>query len=1237
MASGDPAKAETQGQSTLPTLLALTPKYEEGSHRVYVDAIEGGLKGPESGDVKNIALTGGYGVGKSSVLQKVAENHKDKVVQVSLSTLGFEGDPNGTGEESRTNQIQKEIVKQLLYQEEPAKMPGSRFRRIGRFKKSRALGIAALLGIVLVAVFYLSGWTAQLAALFPAIDLGLWDYVVLWGLFTLGGFATLALLHNRFQIRQVKVADADISLAEDASSYFDQYLDEIVYFFDVTERDIVIFEDIDRFGDAHIFETLRALNTLLNGAGQLKKRRIRFIYAIKDSIFVQIGKLASQEEDEDDEEQAEPTSDLVVADAERANRTKFFDLVVPVVPFITHRNARNLMDDVLRGINGTISSELIDLAARHVTDMRLIKNVRNEFIIFKDKVFQTDDGGELALSDDGLFAMMLYKSTHLADFEGIKTGRSKLDDLYEAHGQIVSTAISALNQEARTVRNQLTHLTTVDTRSQKLADELAAYADRIGRHLGMSGATTVNVSFGGQPQSVDDLRAPAFWRAFADGTGQIDVSFVRSGAQRAQISISRDDAAAEFGDDLTSAAHWDAANRAPLQERLTQITQERTALEHSDMAFLIEHDDYVDEGGKTFRELTESLESDLARQLVAAGYIGRDFTLYTSSYYSSRISTRAQNFLMHSVDRGVMDANYRLEPADVAAIIQDRGDTVLREHGMYNISVVDYLLAPKVDDEEPNVLEERSRQGTVLVRSLIASGDDEMAFFDAYFLAGGQRDALVRKLAERWPGVFNLVISRSDVDEDERIALFNSALESMSDGVRYQVGGKEFRPFVEQNFAKIPVLTSKSTSADSANRVAAKLAEADVRLTSLKPLGKESRRAVVEVDAYEINRENLILANGNEALALDELRSSNKAVYKYALSDLGAYLLALDEKSKKSLAIAGTTDLAAMVVDLVDADLDRLDEILGRAARGAAVESLSTVPAGAWPALADHQDFPVDLANVTAYISTIGEIDEHLAGALIDAKSIVVPEESDQDALIELAGQLLSASDTIPDPATRVALVVSLGLDNWLPLTSVRPEKGKLVGLLIEHEVIDDDVDSFALALAQDWATREFAISKSEKFATYVTTTELPSLNVASLMGSALIADEVKDLVLTRADEFIPTDDRTALTGLAEYAVRKGTKLPVPLVARMASAGVGVAIMVRLLGSVAAQVDASQLSSILTSFGGEYAAASTRNGKRPKLPNTAADMAIVQRLEDVGLANSHSVSGSKIKVNMKQG
>jgi hypothetical protein len=213
---------------------------------------------------------------------------------------------------------------------------------------------------------------------------------------------------------------------------------------------------------------------------------------------------------------------------------------------------------------------------------------------------------------------------------------------------------------------------------------------------------------------------------------------------------------------------------------------------------------------------------------------------------------------------------------------------------------------------------------------------------------------------------------------------------------------------------------------------------------------------------------------------------------------------------------------------------------------------------------------------------------------------------------------------------------VSLALEDWLPLTAVPAEKGKLIGLLIERKVIDDDAESFALALAQDWSTREFAISKSREFATYVTTTELPILNVAPLMASLLISDAVKDVVLERADEFVAVDDRTALTGLAEYAVKKVVKLPVQLVMRMASVGVEDTLVVQLLKPVLSQLDASQLSGILTSLGGEYATASARNGKRPKLPNTPADLAIVLRLEAVELAKSHSVSESKITVNMKR-
>jgi len=63
--------------------------------------------------------------------------------------------------------------------------------------------------------------------------------------------------------------------------------------------------------------------------------------------------------------------------------------MIPVVPFITHQSARNLTTQLLRNVRHSIDPELIDLASRFVPDMRLLKNVRNEFLVFRDRIFSS--------------------------------------------------------------------------------------------------------------------------------------------------------------------------------------------------------------------------------------------------------------------------------------------------------------------------------------------------------------------------------------------------------------------------------------------------------------------------------------------------------------------------------------------------------------------------------------------------------------------------------------------------------------------------------------------------------------------------------------------------------------------------------------------------------------------------------------------------------------------------------
>jgi hypothetical protein len=1164
----------------------------------------------------------------------------DNVVPISLSSLGIEGErevrdgtarayPENDPEPSKTNLIQKEIVKQLLYREKPVKMPGSRFRRIERFQKRRSIWLAAIVGVLLTLIFYLAGWTAKLEALTNPAESAAWVYLVLFASFALAAFAALALFHNRLEIRQLKVADADISLSSGASPPFDEYLDEIVYFFDVTKRDIVIFEDIDRFNDPHIFETLRALNTLLNGAGQIQARRIRFIYAIKDSIFAELGKSGDGVE--------ASQSDLAAEEVERANRTKFFDLVIPVVPFITHWNARNLMDEVLTDLGTNIKPDLIDLTARHVTDMRLIKNVRNEFLIFREKVMKSDDGQSLDLDDSALFAMMLYKSTHLDDFEKIKTGASELDTLYGQFSRIVELTRQRLTAEAQQVRSQIANLDTANTRGREFGDGLLAYSARIRRHLGVADLAVTTVSLGGQERTDGELHAAAFWREFAGSDGELQVGFTDRGTQRGVFTIVRSDALEILGEALSSPESWDEASRLPLQNRLVEIDKARDEVLHSDMDFLLERDEYTGEDGKSFREQVRNLGSRLAQDLVAGGFLGRDFKLYTSTYYSSRVSTRAQNFLMHNVARKAMDIHFALEAADVDAIIKDQGDSVLREHGMYNVSVFDYLLAPHAVGEPDDVLAERDRRASLLVRELTTYGADEAQILDAYLESGTQRDSLVRSLAQRWGQIFDFLMKQTELDADVWQPLFNLALGALGDRVAYSVENNGVREYMEEHYTKLDVLTDPDTSELVADRIVKLLVAAGAKIPSLVELGTNVRRAAIASGAYLISRPNLEVVVGGAGIALDQLRSRSEVDYRYVLSNLDAYLIALHAGAPDALAVSAPDALASAVADIAGVRLDLLPAVLDGAVAGAGITNLASVPPSAWQALADRSQFPSTFSNITAYIAAIGEIDAHLGARLLEARAIVTPEETTESDRMALAGQVLSAQPVIPDPAIRVALLKSIDLQGHLPLGLVPGEKGALIGLLIESAEIPDDTQSFALALSQDWSTREIAIRKSKEFVRFMTPTEVPVNDVAHLMVSH-VPDAVKDVVLARADEFVPTGDRAALTALANHALRrkKPETLTITLVTRMAVSGVASDLTVRLLEPLLASIAEAQLVAILAGLGGSYADVSARNGKRKKLPNSPADLALVNRLESLGIVSTQKVDGKSIKVNMKK-
>ena len=432
----NPPAQEKQNPNASSELIVLSPHYDEKHHGLYVEKLEQAVLNPK---VRNIALTGGYGAGKSSVIQGLIERihsskefNKTRPIVISLPTIQVADESDFKND--RTDRIQRDIVKQLLYRSNPRKMRGSQYRRITHVTAPQRVITCFIVAAFLTFTFWLLAkpdwhWHWSQGG-------SLWGYwqpimvqAILWGLM----FYTDWIWVDKPTIKGLELGPTKLELEKNSSgsSYFDQCLNEIIYYFEVSGVNFVIFEDLDRFDDPYIFDALHELNELINiSLGQerfteQKNPPVKFLYATRDSIFEHKTKGIIENAD------ARYTHRLEIE-----NRTKFFDVIVPIIPFSTSRNAyeylKQLIDSSAFPI--AIDRKLLEIVGSAISDYRLLANIVSEFQIFTERI-STSWGGnkevEEFLKDHAnyLFAFIVYKNTHLTDYEKIQTGESNIDKI----------------------------------------------------------------------------------------------------------------------------------------------------------------------------------------------------------------------------------------------------------------------------------------------------------------------------------------------------------------------------------------------------------------------------------------------------------------------------------------------------------------------------------------------------------------------------------------------------------------------------------------------------------------------------------------------------------------------------------------------------------------------------------------------------------------------------------------
>lgn len=1162
-------------ESEIPELKPLYPQYDESSHSPYVKRLEKALQGEDT-KIHNIALSGVYGSGKSSILEKVVKDLEEErphtTRTISLAPLAAQlkeqddkkndsvsdkdkstskqpsgATPKSSNNSSITNLIQKEIIKQLLYGTDPEKIPASHFHKMNEIGLGKQILSSLAFGMLLLFILNIYQWPysyIQKPLTWLPIPTSITKILAEIVIICLLSIATFALFHyfgTRIHLAKIDVGTAGITLGENSDSYFDQYLDEIIYIFEKTGIRTVFFEDLDRFQDAQIFDSLRELNQILNNDPKLQHTEstiqkisqrlhfshsakeknsqsstpIQFVYAIHDAIF---------------------SNQYVSADAQIANqeslahsfsRAKFFDIIIPVVPFVSASNSYQIaletLEDVLDA-NDPQMINLLELVADAIPDKRTWINIRNEFIVYKEQLLNPKRTN-LGLNPVNLLAVLVYKNYYLDDAAKLQNGRSSLDYIYKKIREIIQNEIPLLNSEIRDLESKINKFTSAET-AEDYAHKLKTTLIEILADLKQQTAencNSIDIRIATDSQSIAGVDDPKLWEniSHCKETDRIKIEAVfRNPYSYHDSSVDIAPTIKTFkriiGKSL-DISRWGAEQRASFTEKMNEKIQTIESLRSGDWAFIVEH-----EKPQTDGKLCTLLDGDdsLLYRLISHGWIGQDYMLYSTIYTDEGITRNALNFILHHIDGNNPDYQFKLDDGDskdVLRRIKNRDKTIFSQRRILNIDLLHYMLSQNKDSEVV--------QDTNQIIEMLFPLDNETSEFVSAYLDRLDDDAnpLLDKMASHSQNLLSFLAQREATNTDTLCRQLDVTLHHLSSETHYTVDGS-LADFLQNHWRSIPIFKDSDIAPALVEPMIQILNDGKVRIDSLSELGyKDSnsglRYPCVEQNLYVFSRSNLETAldtisqsdnnqddsySGCDRLpALNTIMHISKAVYANVLGHLKEYFGFLIE-DEYTLDYSPGQNIAD--------DLFRtLDDIRQQAGEEEDAEKLILTllnrcsPAARLPLFDDHfEDYTDALMECDAVLFTPTNLQWAFThDALTEHESSMTTwiqkhdsfEQGDTDEKLDkekLAEDTINLPPTILKSNKKIRLLQELELDSPIPTSSIELDHQDLehypeiYAQLLKNGLVADTAESFESLEGQPWPVREAWIKESQKFGDYL-------------------------------------------------------------------------------------------------------------------------------------------------------
>lgn len=452
-------EANEANETRKTTFTSLTPDLLKKNKQVYTEALDYAFS---HDDIRNIAITGVYGAGKSTVwntyreykAKKLGESSFENIITVCLGK--YEDNSKAIVEDNSTkddpknskknregkeldNRVERQIINQISAQIKPSDIPLSNYK----FKENIP-GYGLWINIFLTLLFsasilflvylkyifnYLKSLIGYTFAIVPLILI----FIILFI-----GPSVYFLYHfykkNKVRFSKVsfKVAEAEFTEDNNDETVLERDMKEIVYLLSSSDTNIVVFEDLDRYDSIEIFVKLKELNFLLNTYLKTNDNNkiVRFIYLIKDGLFYS------------------------------KDRTKFFDFILPIVPVVNSKSSENYLVTLLKSTIDKPSNipgdKIISNISLYIDDMRILRNIVNEYKVYSQIILIS----QIQLDKDKLFALVILKNIFPNEFDLLQEDKGYIRTLFNNLEMERDKENAGLKADLKKVSDSINYLET---------------------------------------------------------------------------------------------------------------------------------------------------------------------------------------------------------------------------------------------------------------------------------------------------------------------------------------------------------------------------------------------------------------------------------------------------------------------------------------------------------------------------------------------------------------------------------------------------------------------------------------------------------------------------------------------------------------------------------------------------------------------------------------------------------